>query len=260
MRGLEAALPDDAEAFERRLAVIGGVPVRSARLAGVAGLLLSALVPLVVDRGLPVRIDALWHSPEMIFHRLFGPVLAWTLGRTAHVIWSDAGRVSWAACDLRSVDLLDLSLLAPFSRYGLRVSLLAVGFLGIAAIVVTDQGLTEVVLGGLLPATVVFATAGLLRPVFGARRRIRSEKVRELASIRRAIAGDVAALTGSRLSARREPCSLADLLAWEARIERVAEWPFDTPTLLRFALALLVPLGSWLGGALAQLAIERVIR
>lgn len=75
-----------------------------------------------------------------------------------------------------------------------------------------------------------------------------------------AIAGDVAALAGSRLSARREPCSLADLLAWEARIERVAEWPFDTPTLLRFALALLVPLGSWLGGALAQLAIERVIR
>ncbi len=259
LRRLRAELPDDEAAFERRVSQLGVVSRRGARRAGVCALGLVALVPLVVDRSLPVRTESLLQSPEMIFHRLFGPLLAWTVGRTAHGIWSDAGRVSFVACDLRSLDLLDLSSLAPLGRYGLRVSLLAIGFLAIAAVLVTDQGLTEVVLLGLLPATLLFATAGLLRPAFGARRRIRTEKARELRAVRAAIAGDTGALVASPLAARRDSCSLADLLAFEARVDDVAEWPFDAPTLLRFALGLLVPLGSWLGGAVAQLAIERAI-
>jgi len=42
---------------------------------------------------------------------------------------------------------------------------------------------------------------------------------------------------------------LPALLAYEARIDDVREWPFDTSNLLRFALFLLIPLASWLGGA-----------
>ena len=48
-------------------------------------------------------------------------------------------------------------------------------------------------------------------------------------------------------------------LAWEARIESVREWPFDTPTLVRFALFLLIPLGSWLGGAVVERVVDLVL-
>ncbi len=34
------------------------------------------------------------------------------------------------------------------------------------------------------------------------------------------------------------------------------EWPFDTSTFLRFALYLLIPMGSWFGGAV----VERLLR
>ena len=56
----------------------------------------------------------------------------------------------------------------------------------------------------------------------------------------------------------RQP-PLPALLAWEARIESVREWPFDTPALVRFALFLLIPLGSWLGGAMVERVVDLVL-
>lgn len=44
----------------------------------------------------------------------------------------------------------------------------------------------------------------------------------------------------------------ADLLAYRAYVESIREWPFDAPTLLRFALFVAIPVGSWLGGALVE--------
>ena len=38
-------------------------------------------------------------------------------------------------------------------------------------------------------------------------------------------------------------------------VEALREWPFDNSTIGRFALYLLIPVGSWIGGAL----VERVI-
>ena len=57
---------------------------------------------------------------------------------------------------------------------------------------------------------------------------------------------------------RSEPgaaSELEGLLAWEARIERVPEWPFDVPTLIRFGAVLILAVGSWVGGAV----VERVL-
>jgi hypothetical protein len=39
----------------------------------------------------------------------------------------------------------------------------------------------------------------------------------------------------------------------------VALRPFDTPTLVRFALFLLIPLGSWLGGAVVERVVDLVL-
>ncbi len=48
---------------------------------------------------------------------------------------------------------------------------------------------------------------------------------------------------------------LADLIAYEARISSVREWPFDTSTVLRWALYMALGATSWLGGAV----VERVL-
>jgi hypothetical protein len=49
------------------------------------------------------------------------------------------------------------------------------------------------------------------------------------------------------------------LFAYEARVESAREWPFDASTLVRFALLLTVPLVSWLGGALVERVVDRLL-
>lgn len=48
---------------------------------------------------------------------------------------------------------------------------------------------------------------------------------------------------------------LTDLLAYQDRVKSTPEWPFDSSTLMRFGLYLLIPVGSMIGGAL----VERVV-
>ena len=49
------------------------------------------------------------------------------------------------------------------------------------------------------------------------------------------------------------------LLAYEARIEGVGEWPFDPSTLRRFGFFLLIPLVSWIGGALVERLVDAAL-
>lgn len=69
----------------------------------------------------------------------------------------------------------------------------------------------------------------------------------EVASASDAFRQDENVGTASRLSA---------LIALERRLERVREWPLDVSTVVRFGLFLALPLGSWLGGALVEKALD----
>ena len=50
--------------------------------------------------------------------------------------------------------------------------------------------------------------------------------------------------------------SIAELVAYRTTVESVKNWPFDNPTLVRFSLYLLIPLGSWLGGAFVERGVD----
>ncbi len=52
---------------------------------------------------------------------------------------------------------------------------------------------------------------------------------------------------------------LTDLLAYQDRLESTPEWPFDSSTLLRFGLYLLIPIGSMIGGALVERVVNLVL-
>jgi hypothetical protein len=42
--------------------------------------------------------------------------------------------------------------------------------------------------------------------------------------------------------------------------EDVPEWPLDSPSFVRFAPYLPIPIGSWLGGALVERLVDAVVR
>jgi hypothetical protein len=96
-------------------------------------------------------------------------------------------------------------------------------------------------------------------PARGVHERLRAAKRAELARVRTEIRRDREALArlgpGADAAARRLP----GLLAFEGRVEAVREWPFDAATLRRFGIVLLLPLASWLGGALVERAVDRLL-
>jgi hypothetical protein len=98
----------------------------------------------------------------------------------------------------------------------------------------------------------VGGTAALILPVRGIHLRLRQAKQAELERVHAAIRGDPGPLAGSLISGHGASLGLSDLLAYREFIESVREWPFDTSTMLRFALYLAIPLGSWLGGAFVE--------
>jgi hypothetical protein len=95
------------------------------------------------------------------------------------------------------------------------------------------------------------SAAGMLLPVRGVHLRIRSAKDAELDWCRERLREARAGLASD--------ARLADLLAYRAFVEEVREWPFDASTLVRFALYLLIPLGSWAGGALVERVIDGLL-
>ena len=50
-----------------------------------------------------------------------------------------------------------------------------------------------------------------------------------------------------------------EVVAYKQTVEAVREWPFDTSTLLRFAIYLLIPLASWSGGAVVERLIDSLL-
>ena len=155
------------------------------------------------------------------------------------------------------VDLLHPGGLAPFARVGLRAS--AYWFLGtsLATLLVIDAGAWGIV-AVVNTGTLALGVLSLLLPSRGVNESLRAAKARELARVR----DEIDRLRTRLLDANgdaAESARMNALLAWEARIDATSVWPFDTPTLVRFALFLLVPLGSWLGGALVERAVDTII-
>lgn len=251
---------DDPDALERE---VGGVDAGRLRVAGLLGAgLIAALVPtLYVDPSRFLR-PSTWALPSVCFDVAVGLVLGWTVFRTLYASVAQDRAFARLSGRVAEVDPLDLTPLHPFARRGQRRALRWLLLCAVAALVFVDAGLLAppaLVFAGI----VAFAMFSFLLPVHGIHRRIREEKRRQLALLRAALRAE-----RERLQVVREPPTghagrgsghLADLLAWEARVAAAREWPLDTSTLLRFALLLLLPLGSWLGSAFVERALDAAL-
>jgi hypothetical protein len=174
---------------------------------------------------------------------------------------------------VRGLDLLDLSPLAPFAQQGLVNALLILGFAAVYSLFLVDLRYLGMGLVVLVFTTSV-ATLGLLAPLAGARRRVREAKRGELAwcrarlrEARRLLEEGIRVPDPATPSRPDEPvlrrrvrrAHLDELVAWEARVAAVREWPLDPGVLRRFALYLLIPLASWSGAALVERWIDAAL-
>jgi hypothetical protein len=244
--------------FDALAADVGSYPRWSSLGASLLGTGFFVLLPLSIEPGAELAYDVSRWSPELVWHRVLAPVIGWWLGRIIYAVIAESSRLSRASRHLTAIDLLDLRALAPFTRQGLANAFWVVGLFSISALLLLEVGfLALVAQAGTL--TLAVAMVSLVLPVRGVHRRIRAEKEAELDRVRAAIRGDRSGLVESRIASQAEALSLADLVAYEARIEKVREWPFDASTLIRFALYLMIPLGSWSGGALVERLIDGLL-
>ena len=244
-------LPGAGSALDQASAALD---VRRARRAAWIGLLIFPLIVLSVDRDPGLYVRGVYWTPEHAFNWAFGLMALWNVGWLTSYQLQYARRFSVLARAIPRLDLFDRRPLAPFALQGLRSALLMLLGIAILSLHAADQGFAWLLgVGG--PIALGLAAAALVLPVRGVRDRVQRAKREELERLRQAIQGDTDALADSAIAKRAGSLGLADLLAYRQYVESVREWPFDAPMLGRFALFTLLPLGSWLGGAL----VERVL-
>lgn len=180
--------------------------------------------------------------------------LGWIIGRSIYFARVSDNEIPLP--DSSAIDLLNLDSLYAVGRTGLSralVGLVSVGIVGLMGLnTVFGLWLTVPVFGiGLVTGLVT-----LLRPARHVRNLIREVKRKELARLEpllRQARDDT--LTGETSTQGR----LTDLLAYQDRIESTAEWPFNSSTIIRFGLYLLIPVFSMIGGALVERMVDGLL-
>jgi hypothetical protein len=207
-----------------------------------------ALAWLTIPANFPLHYPALfaWNVVVNIFlSALFvrGVIMTAQGGRAfTHMIEHDL-----------QIDLLHVDKLAVIGRHSARNALIWFTVAAIACLFFVGGGIDTMVV------VILAACAGMglwifLRPMEHVHRRIRAEKAIQLNRLRDEI-GRI------REDAARDPSAatrLQGLLAYEARIQSVHEWPFDQTTLVRVVAYVLIPAIPWFGEAFVSDLIQRL--
>jgi hypothetical protein len=109
----------------------------------------------------------------------------------------------------------------------------------------------------LFGVTLAFATYALFVPLGAFRATVRLAKKNAFERVDREIEAERDPLLEARAT---DSSRLASLVAWRNLVERVDEWPLSAPAALRFALFVLLGLGSWLGSALVELGVDAFLK
>jgi len=96
-----------------------------------------------------------------------------------------------------------------------------------------------------------------LVPLLPIRKRIKNSKVHELEAIQNRI--NQLTKDDHNLVENKETLSqLQPLLDYRREIQHVAEWPFDSPALVRLLFYLFIPPLTWVGAALIERLVDTI--
>jgi hypothetical protein len=182
--------------------------------------------------------------------------LGWSSGRVGYL--SFAGGHRYISLPQRSdIDLLNLEDLYVFGRSGLRGTLVLYIILATAGLLILPglgSGLWVIV-----PFFAINLGLGIFMLLMPARkvrsliREVKREELARLDPLLRQARDDT--LAGNASTQGR----LTDLVTYKSQVESTPEWPFDSSTLLRFGLYLLIPVASMVGGALVERVVDTVL-
>lgn len=194
-----------------------------------------------------------WHlwNYDVYWHRATTVLFAWWIGCLCHVTVVESTRLSRLSDGVESLDILDLRPYQPLIRQGLTNALLVIGMISIMSLLGVESRYWPVLVG-FWTLFIGLAWAGMMLPLRGIRKKIRIAKENEIDWCQRALK---IARDGLK-SGISEQRSIAEILAYRTMIENIRNWPFDNPTLVRFTLYLMIPLGSWLGGAFVERGLD----
>ena len=159
--------------------------------------------------------------------------------------------------NLQDVDLLNIDGLSQFGRRGLRSALMWMVFSIVFSLYWIDIDTAAQLNIYLLVAMLAMATAAFVVPLLGVHTTVRSRKRSELDRLKNEIVLERAIVVDGPSKANQSSPRLANLIAYYQLIEGTREWPIGAANLLRFILYILIGLGSWLGGALVEMLLNR---
>ena len=230
------------------------VPPRRLFFAGIAGACAIGALPTIDPGFWDGPMPPLLH-PFMIFFVARMAVIGCLGGRAIASEATTISAFSQLGATQTRVDLLDLRPFEVFARTGLRSALVWVLISSLVSLFWLGPG-AGTANGFIVGAILVGVTWGLYVYIHGPHLAIAAAKSDALGTVEARIARAGAALMEGRSASANEP-RLADLIAWHGFLARVREWPLDAPALLRGALIAALGLGSWLGGALVDRALDR---
>jgi hypothetical protein len=221
-------------------------------LVGAANFLLIGIPVTTATTPPPTQAWA-WQTwnYDVAWHRTTTLLFVWWIGCFCFVTVTESLRLSRLSKAIESVDLLNLDRFDPLIHQGHTNALLVIGVVTILSLLGVEARYW--------PALILFwalfigvAWLGLMLPLRTIRHKIRATKQAELDWCRQRVRQ-----ARDALKSDADPdVPLAELAAYQRLVENVRNWPFDNPNLLRFILYLLIPLGSWLGGALVERGLD----
>jgi len=225
------------------------------------GILLAGFAAVIVDiyaTNLTTTGSDPWdwsqNNYDSLWMRFLGVFFGWYIGCSLYVLIVESTRVSRLSSKIDSLDLLDLEPYKPLIRLGLTNALAVLGMASIFSLFLLVPGFGLLMIQ-ILTVLALFAWMGLMLPLMGIRKKIALAKEQELKWCRQALMVERNKLKSGESNLN----SMSEIVAYETMIEGIRNWPFDNPTLIRFALYLLIPLGSMLGGALVEQGLELII-
>lgn len=191
--------------------------------------------------------DIFWHRVTTVF-------FVWWMGCFSYVIVVESARLSKMSDEIPSLDLLNLYPYRSLIRQGLINALLVIGMASVLSLLGVESRYFAVLVG-LWIICIVLAWIGMMLPLRGIRGKIKTAEKQELQWCRDSL---VRSRDSMKSGADDKP-TIAEIMAYQNVIESIRNWPFDSSTLIKFALYLMIPLGSWLGGALVERGLDFIL-
>lgn len=247
----DADVADVRAAATRPAGYIGHAFKLVAILGGVSIVFLDSSATRVTEQSIS--------NPDFIWPLFRIPVFLWCIASLiiadliATRAYLNMGR------NLIEVDLLEVQLLSPFARRGLRSALMWVAFSLLFSLFWLGGDTASQQNPYLLAVLLSMAVYAFIVPLIGAHSRILSVKTSELDRLRYEIRIERAVVTEKNVDDNSSNARLANLISCYQLIKGAREWPINAAGLLKFLLYLFIGLGSWLGGAVVELLLDRTL-